>query len=176
MDDVRKLWMTTRVVALALLGVPLVMIVVAFVASQTGEPAEPSPDPMMIYAITAVALIEIPVLLFVRRMMMGGLALGGPDEMAISRAEPAPLPEATSALEHAARRYYTGTVVGLSLGVSIAIYGVVLAVLYQQVMLSLPFVAVALVVNGVQMPRWSAVLSVVPPEVAKTARQERIEP
>jgi len=176
MDRVRMTWKRTWLIALSLLPFPIVLVLVLFVVT-TQESAEPQPETaaQLVIPLALVALIELPVILVIRRMLLGSLAFAGPDEHAVTRAEPVPEEEIPALLIAAANKYYVGVVVGIAIANSIAIYGFLLGYLYGSLMPSFPFIFVGLLAALVHLPRKPALLSMIPPGAVATIRRQRLD-
>ena len=162
MPSVSKHLLPLRIIAAALMV--SVMIYGAVVMNLQQAWTEPPPDPGILpTALTGLSIAMIPVVLVMRKTLLGSLALVAPP-LARS-AEPLPEETIQAALKKAMMRYRTGTIVAFALTESIAVYGLVAAFVTQDAMAFLPNAAVALLMMAIQFPRSAGLLSLLEPEV-----------
>jgi len=119
MDSMKRMLRTLQIIWMAFLVVPLPLGVALFTAAPDGADS----DPMVPFVICFVALMQIPVMLFMRFQQMGTLALIAPDDLrAEGRVEGEDLDEAVRA---AAAKYNTGAIVSFAFAESILMFGFV---------------------------------------------------
>jgi hypothetical protein len=90
------------------------------------------PQPMVPPMLVVVALMQLPVLIFMRLKTMGSVALFEPDDLRTT--DIAKGSDLDSAVMHAQARYRTGTIVSLAFAESIVIFGFVSSFLTGQLL------------------------------------------
>ena len=84
---------------------------------------EASVEPTIIWALMGTALLEVPMLFFIRRLTLGHLALIEPRDLRVT--EIADAEGLTAAIAGAAARYSTGSIISFALVESILVMGFV---------------------------------------------------
>jgi len=151
-----------------MMSVLIYFVVLGSLSVQWNEPApDQGPLPMVLMALS---IGMIPVIAVARKVVMGSVAIIAPP-MARSSQEVSPA-DLDIAIGKAAARYMSGTVVGLALSESIAIFGLVTAFLTQDHTAFVPNAVVALVLMAIQFPRKAGLLNLLgePERAAMEAR------
>lgn len=145
---------TLRIINVAIMLTPLVLFAVLQVM-----PLAPSGDQQVVMILKLLALAQIPMILVLRKVVMGGVALGGADvPPGASQADEAVLDDA---IRQARSKYFTGTIVGSAVAESIALFGFVAGFISGDAGAALPFLAGGMVLIAVQHPREQSMLSLV---------------
>jgi len=152
---------TLRVIWLAMASsIPVMAAVLSLVPLEAADPESPIP-----LALGAVSIAEVGALFFLRKTLMGSLALVAPSDLRVDGAlSGAALLEA---LEHAANRYRVGTMVGAACAEAIAVFGIVAAIVRGDPLLFWPFAGFGLLLLVIQFPRVAGVRSVMSDEGRK---------
>ena len=144
---------TLRLISLSLMT-SIVVYGVIMVMVAPAEPAVQGEQVQLYLAVFAVVSMGTAVAIpLIRRLMMGNAALAGDDPTAIIRDEPADETILPGEIAHAAAKYQTGTIVGMALAESIALYGLVFAFMTGRVDFGAVFLLVGLCLQAIQFPR-----------------------
>lgn len=135
-------------------------------------PADPDQEPqaVLLPVLGFVSLMMLPITLVARKVLLGAIALLGPDELAVSRADPMDREMAADQLTGKLARYFNGTIVSMALAESIAIYGLVLAFVGFPPVTAIPFCLLALAAQAIFFPRASALLGLLDPAALAALR------
>lgn len=118
-------------------------------------PEAGAPDELLLAGLASASLGVLLAIPVVRKAMMGSVALIPPKALRRPELDP----ETRSAR---LQRYFTGTIVGLALAESVAVFGFVGAFTQGDPLIVFPFVAAAVAMLAVQMPREACLCLVEP--------------
>ncbi len=146
MSEGVKNLMQLKIVAGALVGSVFVYVVVVFVLFMDPDPDQVA-NTTLLFPMAGMAGLSMLAILPLRKMLLGTFALPFLADGAGAG------PQWSEQVEQAAlAKYATGTIVGLAVAESVAIYGLVASFLAQDPMLVLPFAATAVLLMAAQFP------------------------
>lgn len=146
MSEGVKNLMQLKIVAFALVMSVFVYVFVVFFLFQDPDPEQVANTTLLI-PMAGMAGLSVVAIMPLRRMLLGTLALP------FLAGEAGAPPEWNAEVEQAAlAKYTTGTIVGLAVAESVAIYGLVASFLAQGPMLVVPFAATAVLLMAAQFP------------------------
>ena len=152
----RMLW-GSFLVSLCVFGVVL------FVATPGSDA-----DPMMLYALSGVALMEVPMVFGIRFMQMGpSMGLLTPNDLR----ENGVSEDVEEALLTARVKYQTGSLLGFAVSESVALMGFVCSFLSAQPLWYAVWASVAVVLLIIQFPRTEGILAIMDAPDRKRTRQ-----
>jgi len=150
MTSMNKYLLTSRIIVGAMVMSTCIYFVVLMTLSQ--QWTEPAPDLGIIpMTLMGLSIAMIPMVAVLRKVVMGSLALTAPP--AARAKETVSEAALEDAVRKAAMRYQVGTLVGVAIAESIAIYGFVTAFLTQEPLAYLPNWGVAVAMMAIQFPR-----------------------
>lgn len=160
--------MTGRILTFAFLMSILVYGVVAFFAAPDMTPAENTGLMQGALAMAAaMSALAIPVM---RKVTMGHHALTPVDDTAPTGDPSMTKDEARAQQRAAMARYQVGTIVGLALAESVAIYGLVLAFMSADGQPAVPFLVAGAVLILAQFPREACAMQLLSSEARAALR------
>lgn len=169
MKPVHKHLLIPRIVTGALMmSVLIYTMVLGSLSAQWTEPASDQGPITMV--LMALSIGMIPIVAVMRKTVMGSVAIVAPPA-ARSTEEVSPA-DLDTAIGKAVQRYFSGTIVGLALSESIAIFGLMSAFLSQDIMVFVPNALVALALMAIQFPRPAGLLNLLE-ESERAAMQNR---
>lgn len=158
LNTLRLIWMS-MLSSLVIYGVVLHLI--EMTPQQDGE--------LIATLMGAIAFGMVPVVMVLRKMTMGAIALGTPDvppgRMTV---EPS---ETEAAISKAMAKYQTGSIVGFAASEAIGVYGFVAAFMTADPKFALPFLAGSALMILIQYPKATGVLAVVPADIRAHAER-----
>ena len=164
----QRLMMPRIITGAIMMSVLIYGVVLMSISQEWTEP--PDDQGILPTALTAISIGMLPMIAVLRKVSLGSLALIAPP-VARSTEE---VSEAAldAALSKATGRYTTGTIIGLALSESIAIYGFMIAFLTHELAAYVPNALIALTMMAVQFPREAGLLNLLgEPERAALARR-----